>query len=557
MSSLKDRYFTSFAFFEYRKIMRILGGEIFEKGTNPLVVGFLELSWLLALSPSFLLEGNAAQLCFTFYFFDQRNSPVLIWLVSFLAFQSLLLLIFAISWQFHHICEIFVVVTVIDVIVSFCVLYLTTNISVNAPIVDYTFTSIYACVVLHYLFNYYFAPYIIMWKYGHIVKYEGRAIDSTVFNNIEINPVSESTIGTQKSIYLKPIKIDSNLKKDFIQFPYYPTIKMLVFVFLMSNFIPIFVGFFILSLLGNLLGLYEWEFLSDKLFYRLEESYWVFEKLNDVRLPKNKSVMHNDYEQVAYYPKVPWYSMKRLLYGKGKFTFFEYCGDYEAVNNTPSSLEVFGKPHGYGEWKDSDDCGETCGGMFLHGTPIAPCLSREKLGQGTFRNQRIGFATVSGGDANEIEQGWPRFISEDNGHNGLCYGAAEVECCVSGTFYHNFPRTNYMLHTDPPKVSLSVSETWSCLMEPYIVDRSVHEFSQNLQCEINGMSEGHSGTLRATLTRSSSIKELLVKVEEVLIFIPGFNSSLRAGLNTYGQFWQLAGFPNTISPFLFCWPQVS
>ena len=285
-----------------------------------------------------------------------------------------------------------------------------------------------------------------------------------------------------------------------------------------------------------------------------------------------------------------------------------------------------GKPHGYGEWKDSELNGETCGGMFSRGTPTAPFLTFEKLGQGAFRNERIGYATISGASANDMDSGFPRFISSDNGYNGLCFGVAEVECCVSGTFYYNYPRTNYMSYSQPPFISLNVKETWLYLMQPYILDNTHTEISKKLQYDVNMVSQeakvynttsitysgddntkninmnvinnnsnknnntnidnndnnhnitkddkytinnnddtntnAHTTSIKNSTTNSNTSSsylplELILKVEEVLIFIPGFNSFLYDSLKTYGQFLQLGGFPNTISPFLFGWPQVS
>ena len=127
---------------------------------------------------------------------------------------------------------------------------------------------------------------------------------------------------------------------------------------------------------------------------------------------------------------------------------------------------------------------------------------------------------------------------------------------MSGTFYYNFPRTNFMSSCQPPAVSLSVCETWAMLMEPYIVNKMTSDDNRHMQADVNNCSVTDQPVV-SPLAGPLLGRKLLVKCEELLIFMPGFNSCLRAGLNTYGQFLQLAGFPSTITPFLFCWPQVS
>jgi hypothetical protein len=62
-----------------------------------------------------------------------------------------------------------------------------------------------------------------------------------------------------------------------------------------------------------------------------------------------------------------------------------------------------GRPHGLGEWKDTDRGGEVLRGIFQEGIPVAPYITREGAGGGVMRSLRVGFATFCSGDVNEIE----------------------------------------------------------------------------------------------------------------------------------------------------------
>ena len=573
ISQLKEKYFPTFVFFEYRKIIRRLGGELFEKGTHPIIVGGVILLWIFEfVITNIYLDGQT--LVFSFYSAPTgvSGSKVIAWLQSAIITQTLLLIIIATYWQIRRICEVFLIILFVTTIADVALKGSTQDFHpYGNPIILYVSASFLTCVTLYYVFNYYFAPLIILWRYGHIVNYKFESDDSDEPDEPADGLNPESMAQKQSRV------MDPHVKDLVIEFPYLSTIFMTLFIFFFFPYWPAIVGFIGFSLLASaVLSVPEWEFLNISIFYRLEQDYWIFEKLNDDTTNQSS---HNIGDKIAYYPHQSWYSLRRLFEKpsrKKKSSYFQYKGSHESVRSGSISSsqgvartlsltckqfleEVrgreFGKPHGYGEWKDSEVNGETCGGMFSRGTPIAPFLTREKLGQGTFRNHRIGFVTITDGKVNEIDQGLPRFIPSDNGYNGLCFGAAEVECCVSGTFYYSFPRTNFLLHSLPPKVSLSVSDTWKCLMEPYIIDKSKNEFSKTLQYDVNMVStEAESITFSSS---SDKIHEIILKVEEVLIFIPGFNSCLHWSLNTYGQFLQLAGFPNSISPFLFCWPQVS
>mmetsp|Transcript_45198 Transcript_45198/g.72461 ORF Transcript_45198/g.72461 Transcript_45198/m.72461 type:complete len:1349 (-) Transcript_45198:1079-5125(-) len=74
--------------------------------------------------------------------------------------------------------------------------------------------------------------------------------------------------------------------------------------------------------------------------------------------------------------------------------------------------------------------------------------------------------------------------------------------------------------------------------------------------------DSSTGHFQPVLTSSSAEPHLRVKDwrstidghQEALIFIPGFNASLKHSLERLGQFLAIGHFPSHIKPFVFCWP---
>ena len=345
---LKDQYFATFVFFQYRKIMRLLGGELFEKNSHPIIIVAIVIMWIFQflISNAYMSDGNIViELHNTVWRDNDVQWRVLTVVKAGLGIQSMLLIIFACYWQIRRICEIFFVVlffsTILVIIVSDSSKYSHSD----DLIVLYITSSLLTAISLHYLFNYYLAPLIILWRYGHIANYKFELI------NLQVEPDNnnDTTSTNKNNIYLsKDLKRKNPEFKDLIAaFPYTATIIMTIFVFLYWPYLPLILLIFILSLIGNGIGLFEWEYLSISIFYELEHSYWIFEKLNhdysenkndnndnninskdDYYSSSSSSKYNNVGDQIAFYPYVSKYSLKQLFRKKWatKSSYFQYIG---------------------------------------------------------------------------------------------------------------------------------------------------------------------------------------------------------------------------------------
>ena len=117
-TQLKSKYYTTFAFFEYRKVLRLLGGEVFETGTHPFITTLVILLWFINfLCSSVRVQNN--QLVFTFYEYPTSFGIIntAVGFSSNIIFtQSLVLLIIATSWQIRNIVHIFAIVLAISTV---------------------------------------------------------------------------------------------------------------------------------------------------------------------------------------------------------------------------------------------------------------------------------------------------------------------------------------------------------------------------------------------------------------------------------------------------------
>ncbi|SCO61396.1 conserved Plasmodium protein, unknown function [Plasmodium berghei] len=94
--------------------------------------------------------------------------------------------------------------------------------------------------------------------------------------------------------------------------------------------------------------------------------------------------------------------------------------------------DIYGKPHGYGEWIEDHSFGEKLRGFWFHGYPVGPFISQE-VGTGSlFVNTRVGFAACIGKDWSDVR-----------------YGVSCTECSISGHFFSDFPLTHFF----NPKIS--------------------------------------------------------------------------------------------------------
>ncbi|KAF9180981.1 hypothetical protein BGZ51_005768 [Haplosporangium sp. Z 767] len=102
-------------------------------------------------------------------------------------------------------------------------------------------------------------------------------------------------------------------------------------------------------------------------------------------------------------------------------------------------FDEFGQPHGLGEWTDHTFTGEALQGnggelgIWEHGVPIGPFKSQEYGTGNAFSSIRIGFCK------NSTDKNHSTTFSTARDPNGMSYGAAAVECSVSGKFFHHLP----------------------------------------------------------------------------------------------------------------------
>ncbi|KAF9975775.1 hypothetical protein BGZ73_000446 [Actinomortierella ambigua] len=92
-----------------------------------------------------------------------------------------------------------------------------------------------------------------------------------------------------------------------------------------------------------------------------------------------------------------------------------------------------GRPHGLGLWKEGTYTGEALQGIWEHGIPIGPFKSQEYGTGNAFSSIRVGFCKDSSDPDNRTT--W----NSQRDPKGISYGAATVECSVSGKFFQHLP----------------------------------------------------------------------------------------------------------------------
>ncbi len=174
------------------------------------------------------------------------------------------------------------------------------------------------------------------------------------------------------------------------------------------------------------------------------------------------------------------------------------------------------RPHGLGTWRDDAYSGEILSGMFSHGEPVGPFVSRE-FGTGN------AFACVLIGHARNGIGGYSKrpWFPKREFPTGLRWGYGRVECSVAGKFFSKLP--------DP---QIAMEGTYD------------GDDAQAVEKVIEGLSVGED-------PRSVDV------TNEALIFIHGYNASIESTLQTFGQLIAMADFPRYIKPFIFSWPSAN
>ncbi|KAF9402536.1 hypothetical protein BGX21_009770 [Mortierella sp. AD011] len=183
-------------------------------------------------------------------------------------------------------------------------------------------------------------------------------------------------------------------------------------------------------------------------------------------------------------------------------------------------FDEFGRPHGFGEWTDHTFTGEALQGIWEHGIPIGPFKSQEYGTGNAFSNIRIGFCK------NSMDKNDSTVFKAARDPNGLSYGAAAVECSVSGKFFHHLPfarvigdavlRSELEAKADSHSVALSYPLSF------------LSTFAESLQSRpsIRGSFSGLTSKRSAPLSKS-----IVVRYTDSGIFIPGYIRRRTANTN--------------------------
>ncbi|KAI1318050.1 hypothetical protein EDD11_007284 [Mortierella claussenii] len=188
-------------------------------------------------------------------------------------------------------------------------------------------------------------------------------------------------------------------------------------------------------------------------------------------------------------------------------------------------FDELGRPHGLGEWTDNTFTGEALQGIWEHGIPIGPFKSQEYGTGNAFSSIRIGFCKNS----TDVDTSTAFKAARDP--KGLSYGAAAVECSVSGKFFHHLPHVRII---GKGKLRSELEQRAKDDLEAPTVALTyplsfLATFTESLQSRpsIRGSLRGRSSKRSAPLSKS-----IVVRYTDRGIFIPGYiRSRRRADLN--------------------------
>ncbi|KAG0267670.1 hypothetical protein DFQ27_008450 [Actinomortierella ambigua] len=139
-------------------------------------------------------------------------------------------------------------------------------------------------------------------------------------------------------------------------------------------------------------------------------------KIRDVKEPESSS--SSNYKTVAF--SFSLWDQDEYQISRGMVS---YTGEFDEQ----------GRPHGLGLWKEGTYTGEALQGIWEHGVPIGPFKSQEYGTGNAFSSLRVGFCKNSSDPDNRTT--W----NSQRDPKGVSYGAATVECSVSGKFFQHLP----------------------------------------------------------------------------------------------------------------------
>ncbi|KAF9115876.1 hypothetical protein BGX27_005942 [Mortierella sp. AM989] len=198
----------------------------------------------------------------------------------------------------------------------------------------------------------------------------------------------------------------------------------------------------------------------------------------------------------------------------------EFCLERSTVFYV-GEFDEFGQPHGLGEWTDHTYTGEALQGIWEHGIPIGPFKSQEYGTGNAFSNIRVGFCK------NSMDKNNSTVFGAVRDPNGLSYGAAAVECSVSGKFFHHLPYTRIigdpMLRLELEAKAKAESESHSVVLTYPLSFLSTFAESLQSRPSIRGSFSSRSSKRSAPLSKS-----IVVRYTDRGIFIPGYIKSRRS-----------------------------
>ncbi|KAG0370445.1 hypothetical protein BGZ54_006338 [Gamsiella multidivaricata] len=178
-------------------------------------------------------------------------------------------------------------------------------------------------------------------------------------------------------------------------------------------------------------------------------------------------------------------------------------------------FDELGQPHGLGEWTDHTFTGEALQGIWEHGVPIGPFKSQEYGTGNAFSSIRIGYCK------NSMDKDDSTVFGAAHDHNGASYGAAAVECSISGKFFHHLPYVRVIgkgiLRSELEGKAKSDLEAPSIALTYPLSFLSTFTESLQSRPSIRGSFHGTSSKKSVPLSKS-----IVVRYSDRGIFIPGY-----------------------------------
>ena len=576
-------WFRTFRHFEYRKVSRLHSGGRDGGIADSFLPSLLLISWIVDFAlQNLTIDSTTRTLTLTFATWDakQQSSPtqseIFLFIGLGLTSLALILILIVIFWKLRYQTEIVSGIMVISTIALLVIrsyqqssstqdLY---GLNLAYLSVQFVTAGLIADVICYNVWTAYLLPGILRWQWSQI-------------------QTGSNSFG--------------------LHFPYWRLFVFLLFALVVLPLWLLIVGsyllFFLLQLAGiPFFGRNAFEFLT---LYRNSWSLSLHSyKLKHRGRARGRGRGRNrgdgsqpggglDFLHITvYYRFAAWRTALTPLlpYVGASFT---YRGQVNAE----------GLPHGLGTYRDSEAGGEFIEGQWCDGLPVAPFASREQRqsGGGTFAATRIGFMYVSDAPI-DVRSHSLAFRQEP------LFGVSSTEGCVTGTFYAEFPNAGTML---TPLRDCSFELAWRCLMDVsrgnddkegdedeengigggggggggeggggggLVLGQRSYEYKEdykeeapplrsdpNLIPSSQWMAAPSTTSTSASTSTSPSLPSppspvslpastQLFQTVDVLIFVPGYNSTLLSTLELLGQMLLLNAMPSNIVPFCFKWP---